>query len=52
MAEESPKGETNKDEQNPAFENFQRLLKQVLSAPSEKLDEKRPTTGGRSNVSH
>ena len=40
MAEED-KGNGKKDEDNPEFENFQRLLKQVLSVPKEKIDEKR-----------
>lgn len=30
-----------KDEPNQEFDNFQRLLKQVLSAPKEKVDERR-----------
>ena len=30
-----------KDEPNQEFDNFQRLLKQVLSAPKEQLDKKR-----------
>lgn len=30
-----------KDEPNQEFDNFQRLLKQVLSAPKEKVDEQR-----------
>ncbi len=49
MAEQSEKdgkqGEQNPDDGNPddensEYENFQRLLKQVLSVPKEKLDEK------------
>ena len=39
MAEQS-KSNGKKDEDNPEFKNFQRLLKQVLSVPKEKLDEK------------
>lgn len=28
---------------NPEFDNFQRLLKQVISVPKEKIDEQRTT---------
>jgi hypothetical protein len=40
MAEEN-KSNGKQDEGNPEFRNFQQLLKQVLSVPKEKLDEKR-----------
>ena len=40
MAEHS-KSDGKKDEGNPEWQNFQRLLKQVLSVPKEKLDEQR-----------
>ena len=40
MAEQSGKN-GKKDEGNPEFTNFQRLLKQVLSVPKEKIDEQR-----------
>lgn len=39
MAEEK-NGDGKKEEPNPEFRNFQRLLKQVLSVPKEELDEK------------
>ncbi len=39
MAEEE-KGNGKKDEPSREFDNFQRLLKQVLSVPKEELDEK------------
>ncbi len=39
MAEEK-NGNGKKDEPNQQFDNFQRLLKQVLSVPKEELDEK------------
>lgn len=39
MAEEK-NGNGEKGERNPEFENFQQLLKQVLSVPKEKVDEK------------
>ncbi len=38
MAEEK---NGKQDEGNPEFKNFQQLLKQVLSAPKEKIDKKR-----------
>lgn len=47
MAEESKdNGDGKKNGENPSgenseFENFQNLLKQVLSVPKEKVDEKR-----------
>ncbi len=34
-------GNGKKDEDNPEFKNFQQLLKQVLSAPKDKVDERR-----------
>lgn len=40
MAEEK-NGYGKRDEPNSEFGNFQRLLKQVLSVPKEKVDEKR-----------
>ena len=40
MAKEK-NGNGKKDEGNPEWQNFQRLLKQVLSAPKEKVDEQR-----------
>jgi hypothetical protein len=40
MAEEN-KGNGKKDEPSQEYENFQQLLKQVLSVPKEKVDEKR-----------
>jgi hypothetical protein len=40
MAEQK-KGNGKQDEDNPEFRNFQQLLKQVLSVPKEKIDEKR-----------
>ncbi len=39
MAEQSKKN-GKQDESNTEYENFQRLLKQVLSVPKEKIDEK------------
>ncbi len=39
MAEQSKKN-SKQDESNTEYENFQRLLKQVLSVPKEKIDEK------------
>ena len=38
---EHEKSNGKKDEDNPEFNNFQQLLKQVLSVPKEKIDEKR-----------
>lgn len=38
---EKDNGNGKKDEGNPEWQNFQRLLKQVLSAPKEKIDEQR-----------
>lgn len=40
MAEEK-NGNGKKDEPSQEYENFQRLLKQVLSVPKDKLDEQR-----------
>ncbi len=40
MAEEK-NGNGKQDENNPEFNNFQRLLKQVVSVPKEKIDERR-----------
>ncbi len=45
-AEDKSNGDGTKNGENPdggnsEFENFQRLLKQVLSAPKEKVDEQR-----------
>lgn len=40
MAEQSEKND-KRDEDNPEFRNFQQLLKQVLSVPKEKIDERR-----------
>lgn len=40
MAEEK-NGNGKKDEDNPEFKNFQRLLKQVVSVPKEKVDEQK-----------
>lgn len=40
MAEEK-NGNGKRDEDNPEFRNFQQLLKQVVSVPKEKLDERR-----------
>ncbi len=37
---EEDKGNGKKDEPSKEFENFQRLLKQVVSVPKEKVDEK------------
>ncbi len=39
MAEEK-NGNGKRDEPNQEFKNFQQLLKQVVSAPKEKIDEK------------
>lgn len=41
MAEPKPREDQKRDEQNPEFDNFQRLLKGVLSVPKEKLDKRR-----------
>lgn len=41
MADEGRKDKDRKDEQNPEFDNFQDLLKKVLSAPKEEVDKKR-----------
>lgn len=40
MAEPKPKDD-RKDERNPEYDNFQRLLKGVLSAPKEEVDRER-----------
>lgn len=40
MAEEK-NGNGKKEEPSKEFENFQQLLKQVVSVPKEKLDKKR-----------
>jgi hypothetical protein len=40
MAEEKNRN-GKKDEPNQQFDNFQQLLKQVLSVPKEKIEEKR-----------
>ena len=40
MAEQD-KNDGKQDEGNPEWQNFERLLKQVLSVPKEKVDEKR-----------
>jgi len=37
--EKKSKGKRGED--NPEFKNFQQLLKQVVSVPKEKIDEKR-----------
>lgn len=34
-------GNGKQSEDNPEFKNFQQLLRQVLSVPKEKVDEKR-----------
>lgn len=34
-------GDGKQSEDNPEFRNFQQLLKQVLSVPKEKTDERR-----------
>jgi len=39
VAENNGNGKQSED--NPEFKNFQQLLKQVLSVPKEKVDEKR-----------
>ncbi len=41
MAEPKPRDDQKRDEANPEFENFQRLLKGVLAVPKEKLDKRR-----------
>ncbi len=45
MAKQDDGGDTknghNTNGDNPEYENFQQLLKQVLSAPKEKVDEHR-----------
>lgn len=38
---EEKNGNGKRGEDNPEFKNFQQLLKQVLSVPKEKVDEKR-----------
>lgn len=38
---EEKNGNGKNGEPNPEFTNFQRLLKQVLSVPKEKVDERR-----------
>ncbi len=40
MAEHKPK-DKHKDEDTTEFENFQRMLEQVLSVPKEELDRRR-----------
>ncbi len=35
------KDKSTPDDGNPEFENFQQLLRQVLAAPKEKIDERR-----------
>lgn len=39
VAEDKSNGKRGED--NPEFKNFQQLLKQVVSVPKEKIDEKR-----------
>lgn len=41
MAEPKPRDDQQRDEQNVEFDNFQRLLRGVLSAPKEEVDKKR-----------
>lgn len=41
MAEPKSSDDHKRDEQNPEYDNFQRLLKGVLAVPKEKLDKKR-----------
>lgn len=41
MAEPKPRDDQERDEQNPEFDNFQRLLKGVLAVPKEELDKRR-----------
>lgn len=48
MTEEKNGKDNNKPasrELNPEFDNFQHLLKDVLAAPEEKMDEKRAKYG-------
>jgi len=40
MAEPKPRGD-REDERNTEYDNFQRLLKGVLSVPKEELDKRR-----------
>ncbi len=41
VAERKPNGERKDDKANPEFENFQKVLEQVLSVPKEELEERR-----------
>ncbi len=41
MAEPKPRDDQKRDEKNPEYDNFQRLLKGVLSVPKEELDKRR-----------
>jgi hypothetical protein len=41
MAKWNSKDEAKKDERNPEYEGFQRILKQVLSVPPKELDKRK-----------
>lgn len=41
MADEERKDKSRKDEPNPEYDNFQDLLKKVVSAPKEEVDKRR-----------
>ena len=41
MADKERKDKQHQDEPNPEFENFQKVLEQVLSVPKEELDKRR-----------
>lgn len=41
MAEPKPRDDQQRDEQNPEYDNFQRLLKGVLAVPKEEVDKRR-----------
>lgn len=41
MTEDKRKDKDRKDEENTEYDNFQDLLKKVLSAPKEEVDKRR-----------
>ncbi len=41
MADKERKGNKRREEPNPEFENFRKVLERVLSVPKEELDERR-----------
>jgi len=41
VADKERKDDERREEPNPEFDNFQKVLEQVLSVPKEELDERR-----------